>query len=131
MATGKQLSKTNALPVSFSIYCSFTGNGVFSNGNTAYATLINDTHNSTYELITVNPFSGEVKQTAWIKQDSSIHTTLETLSTLYYLPPTTITKGGFLIYVYEYVPVVFGFAAAYLQYRSVFTTAAQPVLISL
>ena len=102
MATGKQLSKTNALPVSFSIYCSFTGNGVFSNGNTAYATLINDTHNSTYELITVNPFSGEVKQTAWIKQDSSIHTTLETHSTLYYLPPTIVTKGGFLIYVYEY-----------------------------
>ena len=102
MTTGKQLSKTNALPVSFSIYCSFTGNGVFSDGNTAYATLINDIHNSTYELITVDPFSGEVKQTAWVKQDSSIHTTLETLSTLYYLPPTIITKGGFLIYVYEY-----------------------------
>lgn len=102
VATGKQLSKTDILPVSFSIYCSFTENGVFSDDNTTYATLISDLHHTAYDLILIDPVSGEVTQTAWIKRDTVIETKTENRSKLYYLPSTTTYNDGFLVYLYGF-----------------------------
>ena len=120
VATGKQLSKTDILPVSFSIYCSFTENGVFSDDNTTYATLIEDLHHTAYDLVLIDPVSGEVTQTAWLKRETVIGIKNTNRSKLYYLPSTTAYNGGFLVYLYgydEHIDEAFGeeYQIAYLE----------------
>ncbi|MGN0353608.1 MAG: hypothetical protein ACI4EI_00865, partial [Muricoprocola sp.] len=107
VATGKQISKTDTIPVSFSLYCSFTENGVFSESNQTYAALLCDVHNKSYHLVQIDPLSGEVEGTAWIKREDIVSDKWDILSKLYYVSPKGNYAGGFLIYIYGYDHNVF------------------------
>ena len=102
VSTGELLSRTETLPVSFSIYCDFTENGVFTENNQAYGTLLYHARSKKYHLITINPQTGEVMETAWIDRADVMSHQEGILSKLYYLPPDEKNAGGFLVYVYGY-----------------------------
>lgn len=101
-STGELLSKTEALPVTFSIYCNFTENGVFSENNQVYGTLLCNVRSKKYHLITIDPQTGEVLETAWMDRDDAMSDQEGILSKLYYLPPDEKNAGGFLVYLYGY-----------------------------
>ncbi len=101
VTTGKLMSKTNLFPSVFSTNCSFTENGAFSDDNAIYASLM-DNNNSVYELILINPLSGMIQQTVWIKKDARICNKDECLQELYYLPSNAMSQGGFLLYIHGY-----------------------------
>ena len=101
-STGELLSKTEALPVTFSIYCDFTENGVFSENNQVYGTLLCNVRSKKYHLITIDPQTGEVLETAWMDRDDVMSGQEGILSKLYYLSPDEKNAGGFLVYLYGY-----------------------------
>lgn len=100
--TGKEISKTDPVPVSLSLYCSFTESGVFSDDDQGYASLLFDMKKRTYHLVQIDPMSGEIIGTAWMKKKDLLNNRSYRQEKLFYIPPDEDYAGGFLVYIYGY-----------------------------
>ena len=99
LETGKQKNRTDILPISLSMYCTFSGCGTFSEDDSVYIAVCD--YEGVYYLVYVDVLSGKVLQTPcpWAKRGGGrFYKTVDLIR----IPRTDAIPGGVLFYLCEY-----------------------------